>query len=153
MDERILFMAENKTQPTGASVDEYIASRANEQQRADCKTLMAMLKRITRKVPKMWGPSIVGYGLYRYTYESGRSGEMPVVGFAIRGRDMVVYLLAEDDEQKALRAQLGPHRMGKSCLYFKRLADLDLSVLERLVTNSIAGVHRRYGSDIKFKEQ
>ncbi len=146
-------MAENKTKPTGESVDEYIVSRANEQQRADCKALMAMLKRVTRKTPKMWGPSIVGYGLYRYAYESGRSGEMPVVGFAVRAREMVVYLLADDDEQASLRAQLGPHRMGKSCLYFKRLADLDMSVLERLVINSIAGVHRRYGSDITFKEQ
>lgn len=145
-------MSENKTKPTTESVDAYIASRANEQQRADCKTLMAMLKRITRKTPKMWGPSIVGYGLYRYTYESGRSGEMPVVGFAIRAREMVVYLLASDDEQMALRAQLGPHRMGKSCLYFKRLGDLDLTVLERLVVNSIAGVNRRYGSDITLKE-
>lgn len=138
-------MAENKTQPTGASVKDYIATRADPQQRADCKELMALLKKITGKSPKMWGPSIVGYGLYRYTYESGRSGEMPVAGFAIRGRELVLYLLAESDEQKALRSKLGKHKMGKSCLYFKRLADLDRAVLERLIAGSIAEVRRRYG--------
>jgi hypothetical protein len=138
-------MARLKTRPTGASVADYIASRANEQQQADCRKLMALLKDITRKSPKMWGPSIVGYGSYRYKYESGRTGEMALVGFAIRGRDLVIYLLAEDDEQKALRRRLGKHKMGKSCLYFRQLADLDTSVLRQLVANSIAGVQRRYG--------
>lgn len=146
-------MSENKTKPTTESVAEYIASRANEQQHADCRTLMAMLKRITRTTPKMWGPSIVGYGMYRYIYESGRSGEAPLVGFAIRGRELVVYLYAEDDEQQALLAQLGPHRMTKACLYIKRLTDLDLSVLERLVVNSIADLRRRYGADNTSKEK
>ena len=138
-------MAENKTKPTGASVEDYIASRANEQQRADCQQLMALLKKITKQRPKMWGPSIVGYGSYRYTYQSGRTGEAPLTGFAIRGRELVVYLMAEDDRQKALLARLGKHSMGKSCLYFKRLADLDKSVLEQLVARSIADVRRRYG--------
>ena len=138
-------MAENKTKPTGASVEDYIASRANEQQRADCRDLMALLKKITKQPPKMWGPSIVGYGSYRYTYESGRTGEAPLTGFAIRGRELVVYLMAEDDRQKALLAKLGKHKMTKSCLYFKRLADLDKSVLEQLVARSIADVRRRYG--------
>lgn len=138
-------MAEIKTKPTGSSVSDYIASRADEEQRTDCKALMAMMKKITGQPPKMWGPSIVGYGRYRYTYESGRSGEMPVVGFAIRGRDLVVYLLAEDAKQKSLLAKLGKHRMGKSCLYFKRLADIDAAVLERLIAGSIAGLRRRYG--------
>ena len=138
-------MAENKTRPTGASVEDYIASRANEQQRADSQELMALLRRITRKSPRMWGPSIVGYGSYRYTYESGHSGEAPLAGFAIRGRELVVYLVAEGARQKSLLSRLGRHKMTKSCLYFKRLADLDKSVLEQLVTNSIADVRRRYG--------
>jgi hypothetical protein len=93
----------------------------------------------------MWGPSIVGYGSYHYTYESGRTGEAPSTGFAIRGRELVVYLMAEGDAQKSLLSRLGKHKMGKSCLYFKQLADLDKSVLEQLVTNSIADVKRRYG--------
>src|SRR5262245_9749402 len=137
-------MAENKTKFTGASVKDYIASRASEQQRADCRELMALLQKVTRQPPKMWGPSIVGYGSYRYTYESGHSGEAPVAGFAIRGRDLVIYLAPDQDEQKVLLSRLGPHRMGKSCLYFKRLADLDTSVLRQLVVNSIAEARRRY---------
>jgi len=105
---------------------------------------MALLKKLTQQPPKMWGPSIVGYGSYRYTYESGRTGEAPLAGFAIRGRELVVYLIAEGDRQKALLAKLGKHKMGKSCLYFKQLADLDKSVLEQLVAGSIADVRRRY---------
>lgn len=138
-------MAENKTKPTGASVQDYIAARASDEQRADCKALMAILRRVTGKPPKMWGPSIVGYDSYRYTYDSGRTGEFCITGFAIRGRDLVVYLLAESKDQKALRARLGKHSMGKSCLYFKRLADLDKKVLERLIANSVRDVKRRYG--------
>jgi hypothetical protein len=93
----------------------------------------------------MWGPSIVGYGSYRYVYESGRKGEAPLAGFAIRGRELVIYLLAEGAERDLLLSRLGKHRMGRACLYFKRLADLDYSVLEKLVTHSVAEVKRRYG--------
>jgi hypothetical protein len=138
-------MAENKTKPTGASVADYIASRANAQQRADCKVLMALFRKITRLRPHMWGPSIVGFGSIRYTYESGRTGEFPLAAFAIRGRDLVVYLDAGSDSQKRLLARVGKHSMGKSCLYFKQLADLDKSVLEQLVVGSIAAAKRRYG--------
>ena len=138
-------MAENKTKPTDASVEDYIASRANEQQRSDCRELMTLLETVTKQPPRMWGPSIVGYGSYRYTYESGRTGEAPLTGFAIRGRDLVVYLDTEGDRQKSLLSKLGKHKTGKVCLYFKQLADLDRSVLRQLVTNSIAEVRRRYG--------
>jgi len=138
-------MTENKTKPTAASIEDYIASRASPQQGADCRELMALLRKVTRQAPKMWGPSIVGYGSYRYTYESGRTGEAPLTGFAIRGRELVVYLVAEGDRQKALLARLGKHKIGKSCLYFKQLADLDKSVLEQLVAGSVAEVKRRYG--------
>ncbi|MEO6445429.1 MAG: hypothetical protein ABIP66_09755 [Gemmatimonadaceae bacterium] len=96
-------MAENKTKPTDASVDEYIAARGRAQQRADCRGLMALLKKVTQQPPKMWGPSIVGYGSYRYTYQSGRTGEAPLAGFAIQGREMVVDLVAEGDAQVRLR--------------------------------------------------
>lgn len=137
-------MAENKTKATGASVDDYIAARANDEQKADCKALMAILTRVTKQPPKMWGPSIVGYGRYHYTYESGGSGEMCLVGFAIRGRETVVYLLPDAEGQEALLVKLGKHRKGKSCLYFKRLADLDRTVLEKLIGDSVAEVKRRY---------
>jgi hypothetical protein len=92
----------------------------------------------------MWGPSIIGYGSYRYKYESGRTGEMPLAGFAIRGRELVVYLLAEGEKQRALLSKLGKHRMSKSCLYFKQLDDIDRSTLEKLVVASIADIKRRY---------
>jgi Domain of unknown function (DU1801) len=138
-------MAENKTKPTDASVEGYIASRASEQQRVDCKELMALLEKVTQQPPRMWGPSIVGYGSYKYTYDSGRTGESPLAGFAIRGRELVVYLMAEGETQRSLLSKVGKHKMGKSCLYFKRLADLDKSVLERLVVGSISEVRRRYG--------
>jgi hypothetical protein len=138
-------MAENKTKPTGVSVEDYILSRASEQQRPDCHELMALLEKVTRHSPKMWGPSIVGYGSYHYTYESGRTGEAPLTGFAIRGRQLVVYVMAEGDKQQLLLSKLGKHTIGKSCLYFKQLADLDLSVLEKLVAGSVADVKRRYG--------
>lgn len=138
-------MAEPKTKPTGASIQEYIASRASEQQALDCKQLMAMLRKLTRKAPHMWGPSIVGYGSYKYTYETGHSGEAPLAGFAIRGRELVVYLSCEGEQQRNLLSRLGKHRMSKSCLYFKRLADIDRATLEQLVTGSIAEIRQRHG--------
>ena len=138
-------MSENKTRPTDASIENYIASRASEQQRADCQELMALLETVTGQSPRMWGPSIVGHGSYRYTYESGRTGEAPLAAFAIRGRDLVVYLDCEGERQDSLLSKLGKHKMGKSCLYFKQLADLDTSVLKQLVAHSVAETRRRYG--------
>lgn len=137
-------MAENKTKATDASVETYIASRANDHQAADCRVLMALFRKLTKQPPKMWGPSIVGYGSYRYTYESGRTGEAPLAGFAIRGRELVVYLDCEDNDDSLL-AKLGKHKISKSCLYFKQLADLDVSILERLIADSIARTRQRYG--------
>jgi hypothetical protein len=137
-------MAEAKTKPTAASVDEVLAARARPEQLADCKALMALLKRVTKQAPKMWGPSIVGYGSYSYRYDSGRTGESCLTGFAVRGRELVVYLVADSPGQQALLERLGPYKMGKACLYIKRLADLDLAVLEALVSESVAEVKRRH---------
>ena len=137
-------MAETKTKPTDASIDAYLASRASPEQLTDCKAIMAMCKRVTKQQPKMWGPSIVGYGSYTYKYESGHSGQACLAGFAIRGKELVVYLSAENPRQVELLAKLGKHKMGKACLYFKRLADLDATVLEALIAGSVAEVKRRY---------
>jgi hypothetical protein len=137
-------MSKAKTQATAASVDEYLASRASPDQLADCQILMAMLGRVTGEAPRMWGPSIVGYGRYAYRYASGTSGESCVTGFAIRGRDLVVYLVAESPRQEALLARLGKHKFGKACLYLKRVADVDLAVLESLVAEAVAEVRRRH---------
>ena len=141
-------MAQTKTKATNASIDAYLASRASPEQLADCKAIMAMLRKVTKQQPKMWGPSIVGYGSYQYTYESGRTGEAPLAGFAIRGRELVLYVFAEGEQQQSLLARLGKHKMGKACLYFKQLADLDKAVLEKIVVGSIAEVRRRYGQNL-----
>ena len=133
--------AELKTKATSASVDDYIASRADELQYDDCQALMALFKKLTKQKPKMWGPSIVGYGSYRYSDK--HSGEMPVAAFAIRGRDLVVYLMPGGRKQKSLLSRLGKHKMGVSCLYFRRLSDLDRSVLEQLVVESMSEAKRR----------
>jgi hypothetical protein len=137
-------MPETKTKPTDVSVDAYLASKATPDQLTDCKAIMAMCKRVTKQQPKMWGPSIVGYGSYTYKYESGHSGDACLTGLAVRGKDLVVYLVAENSEQVELLARLGKHKMGKACLYFKRLADLDVKVLEALIAGSVAEVKRRY---------
>ena len=137
-------MADSKTKATEANVDDYIASRASEEQRSDCNALMSILRKVTGEQPKLWGPSIVGYGTYEYKYESGRTGHSCMTGFAIRGREIVVYLTAEGKEQAALLSKLGKHKMGKSCLYFRRLSDLDVGVLEKLVAGSLAELRRRY---------
>ncbi len=138
-------MAENKTKPTAASVEAHLTSRAaSAEQYRDCLQLMALLEKVTRQPPRMWGPSIVGYGSYSYTYESGRTGEAPLVAFAIRGRDLVVYVSVEGEKQRALLSKLGKHKMGKVCLYFRKLADLDRATFEKVVVGSIAEVRRKY---------
>lgn len=137
-------MAETKTRPTGASVEAYLASRASPEQLKDCKAIMAMCKRVTKQQPKMWGPSIVGYGSFTYRYASGHSGETCLAAFAVRGKDLVVYLLPETPGQADLLARLGKHKMGKSCLYFRRLADLDVKILEALIAGSMAEARRRF---------
>ncbi len=134
-----------KTLPTQVSVDHHIAARAMPAQLADCQALVALLQRLTGEPPAMWGPSIVGFGAYSYTHDSGRSGTMCRTGFAIRGRELVVYLVVEGDDQPALLARLGPHKMGNACLYIKRLADVDANVLEQLVAGSLAALQRQYG--------
>lgn len=137
-------MAETKTRPTPVSVNEYLASKASPQQLADCQAVMAMCERVTQEPPQMWGPSIVGYGSYAYKYDSGHSGEASLVGFAVRGKELVIYLIGDSPGQDELLARLGKHKMGKACLYFKRLADLDAGVLETLIAGSVAEIRRRY---------
>ena len=137
-------MASNKTTRTEASVEAYLEARGNARQQDDAHALIGMLQEVTGEPPVMWGPSIVGFGSYRYTYESGRSGEAPLTGFAIRGRELVVYLNCEGETPEPLLARLGKHRIGKSCLYFKSLDDLDMGILKRLVVDSVEDLRERY---------
>lgn len=139
-------MAQAKTKPSDSSVQEYLSIRTSGEQLADCQAVLALLQRVTGERPRMWGPSIVGFGSYRYPLASGKFGESCATGFAVRGKELVVYLAAEGREQPALLSKLGKHKFGKACLYFKRLADLDQIVLEQLVVASLAELRRRYGT-------
>ena len=139
-------MHEPKTKPTVASFSAHIAAIDDEQRRKDCKALVAMMKRATGCAPKMWGPSIVGFDSYHYRYESGREGDACLVGFASGKSALSIYLVSgyEEAATQALLAQLGLHKIGKACLYVKRLADVQLPVLEQLVVDSVAATRRRY---------
>lgn len=139
-------MYEAKTKPTQVSVDSYLAAIENDTRRKDCETLISLMKRITGCAPILWGPSIVGFDQYHYKYASGHEGDSCVVGFSSRKGDLSIYLLAgyEDAETKALLAKLGKHKTGKACLYVKRLADIQLLVLEELIARSVAETRRRY---------
>jgi hypothetical protein len=140
-------MAENKTKPTDVSVTEFLTKVEDPQQRADSKVLVEMMTRITGRKPKMWGPTIVGFGQYHYTYLSGREGDAPLAGFSPRKAEFSIYLHSGDEgrsERDSLLERLGKHRMGKGCLYVKRLAQVDLDVLEQLVRNSAEAAMAMY---------
>jgi hypothetical protein len=137
-------VGEAKTRPSASNVNEYLASRSSAEQLADCRALIALLRRVTGEKPTMWGPSIVGFGSYRYPLAGGKLGESCATGFAVRGKEIVVYLVAEGKDQSALLAKLGKHKFGKACLYFRRLSDLDRKVLEQLVVGSLAEIRRRW---------
>ncbi len=138
-------MNENKTQATDASVDTYLSAIDNDERRQDCTTIARLMSAITKTPPRMWGGSIVGFDTYHYRYESGREGDGAVTGFSARKGDISVYLVASGAEQDQLLAKLGRHKMGKSCLYIRRLADVDIGILEQLIAGSVAEVKRRYG--------
>jgi hypothetical protein len=133
-----------KTKPTKVSVAKHIASFANEEQRSDARRLVTLMRKVTRHNPKMWGPSIVGFGSYHYEYASGHEGDSALAGFAARGRELVVYIAPGFEGREALLAKLGEHKVGKTCLYIRRLADVDLKVLEKLLARSVADTRRRY---------
>lgn len=137
-------MSANKTQPTRASVAQFLAEVPDAERRADAQSLCATMERVTGEPAMMWGKDMVRFGRYRYRYESGREGEWLVVGFSPRARELVIYLLGDAADRAELLARLGPYRMGKSCLYVKRLADIDCDVLEQLIAQSFAAVRARY---------
>lgn len=136
-------MAKSKTQRTGTDVAAFLG-QFDDERRDDALAVAKMMGRLTKAKPAMWGPSIVGFGSYHYTYESGREGDAPIVGFAPKGREMTLYVLADFARKDALLAKLGRHRTGKSCLYIRRLADVDPKVLEDLVAASVADRRKRY---------
>ena len=137
-------MAENKTKATKASVTEFMNSIDDPQKRADARKVAAMMRRVTGKRAKMWGPSIVGYGTYHYKYASGREGDFMVAGFSPRKQALAVYIMAGFGHFDALMARLGKYKTGKSCLYIKRLSDVDEKVLEKLIAESVKYMRKNY---------
>ena len=137
-------MAEIKTKPTEVSVDQFIDAVPDPQRRADAVKVRAMMERITGEPAKMWGPSIIGFGSYHYKYDSGHEGTMCRLGFSPRKSELVLYVLTESERQEALLARLGKHKTGKSCLYINKLADVDESVLEEMIADSLASSDEKY---------
>jgi Domain of unknown function (DU1801) len=129
-----------KTKATGASVKEFLARIEDPERRKDCEAVAAMMRKATGAAPKMWGPSIVGFGKYHYSYASGREGDWFVAGFSPRKGDLTLYLMGGLQAHAALMKKLGKHKTGKSCLYIKRLADVDPDVLRTLITKAVAHV-------------
>lgn len=137
-------MADLKTAPTNADVRTFLDALENDRRRQDCETLLRMMKRITRTNPVMWGPSIVGFGTYHYRYASGREGDWFLTGFSPRKQALTVYVMAGFKHYATLMKKLGRHSTGSSCLYLKRLDDVDLDVLEELIRESVQHVKRAY---------
>ncbi len=137
----------NQTQPTKLSVNAFIDALPDQAKRADANALVRLMQSATGEEPTMWGPSIIGFGSYHYIYDSGREGDMPIVGFSPRKAATVLYNVRAFNEDEALLSKLGKHTTGKGCLYIKRLADVDQRVLEAMVVNSVAAVRARYTSE------
>ena len=137
-------MAETKSRPTGASVDDFLAAVPDSQRREDARALREMMERVSALTAYMFGPTIVGFGTYRYDYASGHGGEAPRIGFSPRGRELVLYISPKLLADAGRTARLGKVRTGKSCLYVKRLADIDVRELEILVEQSLAETDKAY---------
>jgi len=137
-------MAANKTKPTTISAAAFLDACIDESRRADAKALTKLMQKVTGNEPTMWGPSIIGFDSYHYTYESGREGDMLIVGFSPRKAANVLYGTIGFDGAEALLTKLGKHTTGKGCLYIKKLADVDVKVLETLVEKAVAATRARY---------
>ena len=136
--------AQNKTVANDASVETFLAAIADPQRRADAQAVDALMRKATGCAPKMWGGGIVGYDEYHYVYDSGREGDMAMVGFSPRKQNLVLYIVPGFKDYETLMQRLGKHKTGKSCLYLNKLADVDVAVLEKLVASSVAAMRKRY---------
>lgn len=136
-------MPENKTQATDMNVDDFIAS-ASPDKKSDAEQLIAILQNITNEKPVMWGPSIIGFGRYHYKYDSGCQGDSAMIGFSPRKRELVIYIVPGFEPFQALLAKLGKHKTGQSCLYIKRLSDINLGVLTELMAESVKLMRSKY---------
>ena len=137
-------MAELKTKQNNTSVASFLAGVDDKQKRIDAKKLSAMMREATGSRAKMWGSSIVGFGSYHYKYASGREGDWPIVGYSPRKQNISIYIMAGFSGSEKLLAKLGKHKTGKSCLYIKRLDDVDQAVLKKLVDKSVKYMRSKY---------
>jgi Domain of unknown function (DU1801) len=137
-------MAKNKTTETSKSVTAFINTASDETKREDSFQLIELITRETGFEPKMWGPSIVGFGNYHYRYESGREGDMPLAGFSPRAAAIVLYLSGNFEKRDELLQTLGKYKTGKGCVYIKRLEDIDIAVLKKMIVNSVKHIRSLY---------
>lgn len=138
-------MSELKTRPTRASVARFIGSIEDERQRKDAKRIDQIMRSVTGSNPVLWGSSLVGYGRYDYRYASGREGSWFLTGFSPRKRNLVIYVMSGFSTEPALMRRLGRHKTGRSCLYLRKLDDVDLDVLTELVRRSVELIRKRHG--------
>lgn len=129
-------MDEMKTKVNDASVEEFLMSVDNEQKRKDSFEIVKIMRQVTKKEPKMWGPAIIGFGSYHYKYESGREGDMPQIAFSPRKQNITLYIGVGDDSDNPLLKKLGKYTTSKVCLYIKKLADVDRKVLQELIADA-----------------
>lgn len=134
--------AKNKTAASADGVEAFLARQTASVQ-ADLRAVMAIMAKVTGEAPRMWGPSIIGYGTYHYRYESGREGDFLLTGLSPRKANLTLYIMLDLEQEKALLGKLGPHTTGKSCLYIKRMADVDLTVLERLIAKGVKALEKQ----------
>ncbi len=137
-------MAKIKTTRNTKSVTAFLNDVQDETQRKDALTILQMMKRVTGEEPAMWGPGIVGFGSYHYVYESGREGDWPLTGFSPRKQSLTIYIMDGFPKYESFLRKLGKHSTGKSCLYVKRLVDIDMTVLEKLISESILHVKKKH---------
>ena len=130
-------MAELKTKKTKASVNAFLDKITDEQRRKDCQVILNLMKQATGEEPKMWGSSIVGFGTYHYRYASGREGDWPIIGFSPRKTDLTLYIMPGLEKFESLMAKLGKYKTGVSCLYIKKLDDVEIPVLKKLIAKSV----------------
>jgi hypothetical protein len=131
-------MAENKTKPTRASISDFLATIDDPKKQADATDLIDMMQKLSGHKPAMWGPSIIGFGTHHYVYESGREGDMPIVGFSPRKAALVLYCLSGGEQAEEILSRLGKFTRGKGCLYIKKLADIDRSALQDLIKAAVS---------------
>ena len=137
--------AQNKTAETEASVTDFLNSLAEKKKKDDCIIVKNLMEEITREPAKMWGTSIVGFGNYHYKYESGREGDFLKIGFSPRAQNLTLYIMPGFEKYENYMAQLGKYKTGKSCLYIKKIEDVDIEILKHLIKDSYDYMTNKYG--------